>query len=275
MKTLVVDHGAATDIGSVREVNEDSHLAQPPVFVVADGMGGHDGGDVASEIVVQEFARLAEEPEPVSADGAQDAIAATLERAQERIVDFAAGQRSRGAESYQCGTTCVAALVVESSAGPRWVLANLGDSRIYRWYQHELSQVSTDHSYVQDLVAAGRLTPEQAAVHPDRNVITRALGGMVPADPDYFHLMLPAGSKLLLCSDGVSGMIGDEEICRILGEDTDARDTAERLVAAAVAAGGHDNATAVVINVVGLTEENPYDSDRQRASLEQKLGVLP
>jgi len=273
VKTLVVDHGAATDVGRVREINEDAFLAQPPVFVVADGMGGHDGGDIASDIVAQEFARLA--GETFGPDDAQDAISAALQSAQQRITDYAAAQRAKGIDSYHSGTTCVVALVVESSSGPRWVLANLGDSRIYRWFDGELSQVSTDHSLVQEMVDAGTITAEQAAHHPERNVITRALGGMAPAVPDFFHVMLPPGSKLLLCTDGVSGLISDERIAAILAEETDARDTAERLVAAAVDAGGQDNATAVVVNVVGLAEENPYDSAQQRASLEQKLGVLP
>ncbi|MEX0426605.1 PP2C family serine/threonine-protein phosphatase [Nocardioides sp. DS6] len=273
MKKLVVHHGAATDVGLVRQINEDSHLAAPPVFVVADGMGGHDGGDIASEIVVQELARLADHK--FDPEAGQVAITEALGLAQRRITAYVVDQQARGAHDFSSGTTCVAALLVEGSAGPQWLLANVGDSRIYRFYDGELAQVSVDHSLVQELVDAGNLTPEEAAHHPDRNVITRALGGLAPAVPDFFHAMLPPGARLLLCSDGVSGMIDDPAIAGILAESTDARDTAERLVAAAVAAGGRDNATAVVVDVVGLTDENPYDSAQQRASLEQKLGVLP
>jgi protein phosphatase len=273
VKKLVVHHGAATDVGRVRDMNEDSYLTEPPVFVVADGMGGHDGGDIASGIVVQELARLADRQYDPA--GAVAAVSDALAAAQQRITAYAADQRSRGAVGFTSGTTCVAALVVQGSAAPQWLLVNLGDSRIYRFLAGELSQVSVDHSLVQELLDAGSLSAEEAAHHPDRNVVTRALGGLAPADPDFFHVMLPPGSRLLLCSDGVSGMLGDPEIAGILADSTDARDTAQRLVAAAVAAGGRDNATAVVVDVVGLIDENPYDSEQQRASLEKKLGVLP
>lgn len=273
VKKLVVHHGSATDVGRVREINEDSHLAAPPVFVVADGMGGYDGGDIASDIVVQEFSKLG--GERYDPDTGQDAITTALDAAQHRITTYVAEQRTRGSADFQSGTTCVAALLVDGSAGPQWLIANLGDSRIYRFYDGELSQISVDHSLVQELVDAGDLSAEEAAHHPDRNVVTRALGGLAESTPDFFHAVLPPGARLLLCSDGVSGMIDDPEIAGILAESTDARDAAERLVAAAVAAGGRDNATAVVVDVVGLVDENPYDSAQQRASLEQKLGVLP
>ena len=273
VKSLVVSHGSATDVGRVRQVNEDSLLADPPVFAVADGMGGHDGGDVASAIVVQELAGLA--GRTLDPDAGITEVTAALERAQQRITSYAAEQRAGGAEGFHSGTTCVLALIVEGSAGPQWLLANLGDSRIYRWIEDDLSQVSTDHSLVQELVDSGRLTAEEAERHPQRNVITRALGGRASAAPDFFHVVLPPGSRLLLCSDGVTGLLAADRISAILGERTDARDTAQRLVAAAVAAGGTDNATAVVVDVVGWEEKSPYDSAQQRASLEQKLGVLP
>ncbi|WP_017932879.1 PP2C family protein-serine/threonine phosphatase [Nocardioides sp. Iso805N] len=273
MKRLVVDHGSATDVGLVREVNEDSLFAEEPVFVVADGMGGHDGGDVASGIAVQEFARLA--GRSFTLDAGIDAIVEALRSADTRISEYAAGQRARGQLDFHSGTTVVAALVVEAPAGPQWLIANLGDSRIYRFFEGALTQLSVDHSLVQELVDAGTLTPEQAEKHPDRHVITRALGGVASAVPDFFHMMLPPGSRVLLCSDGVSGMIGPTAIAEILGRQGDARDAARRLVDAAVAAGGRDNATAVVVDVVGWADESPYDAVVQRQSLEQKLGVLP
>ncbi|MFT4082159.1 MAG: protein phosphatase 2C domain-containing protein [Nocardioides sp.] len=278
MRRALVHHGSATDVGRVRAVNEDAHLAEPPIFVVADGMGGHDGGDIASDIVIQEFARLArtgEEQRSFDAETGAAAMSAALDAAQQRITAYAAEQRARGSQDYTSGTTTAAALLVDGPGEPQWLLLNLGDSRIYRFAEGTLSQVSVDHSLVQEMVDAGRLTREQAERHPDRNVITRALGGLIPAVPDFFALTLVPGSRLLLCSDGVSGMISDAGIAEILGQRTDARDTAQRLVAAAVAAGGRDNATAVVIDVVGLTDEFPYDAARERASLEQKLGVLP
>lgn len=279
VRQVELHHGAATDVGLVRQANEDSYLADPPVFVVADGMGGHDRGDVASALVVEEFARLA--AEGYDAARGAEAIAATLRSVEERIRDYDLEQRAEGAgESFSAGTTAVAALLVTSESGPCWLLANVGDSRIYRYNDAALEQVSVDHSLVQELVDSGQITADDAAVHPSRNVITRALGGSalpggVSGEADYFLLPLAAAERLLLCSDGVSGMIDDAAIEEILARHDDPRDAAERLVAAAVAAGGRDNATAVVIDVVGLVHTDPYDSATQRVSLEQKLGALP
>ena len=273
MKRLVVDHGSATDVGLVREVNEDSFFAEEPVFVVADGMGGHDGGDVASGIAVQEFARLA--GRSFNLDEGIDAIIEALRAADGRIVEYAAGQRARGHLDFHSGTTVAVALVVAAPAGPQWLMANLGDSRLYRFFEGALTQVSVDHSLVQELVDAGRLSAEEAERHPDKHVITRALGGVASAVPDFFHMMLPPGARLLLCSDGVSGMLEPAAMAAILGERGDARDAARRIVDAAVDAGGRDNATAVVVDVVGWADESPYDAAVQRQSLEQKLGVLP
>jgi serine/threonine protein phosphatase PrpC len=273
MRQVELRHGAATDVGRVREVNEDAYFAAPPVFVVADGMGGHEGGDVASGIVVEEFGRLAEEG--YDPRRGAEAVSATIDAAQGRIHEYAEVQRARGVASRRsAGTTVVAALLVEDDDGPGWLLANLGDSRIYRFGGGALEQVSVDHSLVQQLVDAGQITPEEMATHPERNVITRALGDGGRVEADYFRVPLSAAERLLLCSDGITGMLDDDEIAAILGEVTDPRDAADRLVAAAVAAGGEDNATAVVVDVVGLSE-GTYDSERERASPEQKLGARP
>jgi protein phosphatase len=272
MKQVELHYGAASDVGLVRKVNEDSYFASPPIFVVADGMGGHDGGDVASAIVAEEFAALAEggyDPR----DG-QTAIEETLASCQHRITDFGRAQIAQGKSQWYAGTTVVAALLVEDDDGVKWLLCNLGDSRIYRLAGDRLSQVSTDHSVVQELVDAGSITSDDAATHPERHVITRALGGPERADADYFLLDLPSVDRLLLCSDGISGMIDDGRIADILAAADDPRDAADQLVAAALAAGGRDNATALVVDVVGWSDED-YDSDRQRLSLETKLGALP
>ena len=274
MRQVEVHHGAATDVGRVREVNEDAWMAAAPVFAVADGMGGHEGGDVASRIVVEEFTRLAERG--YDPQRGREAVAEVLDEAQRRLLEYAAQQAGEGvAARRRAGTTAVAALLVEDASGPAWLLANLGDSRIYRVADGALVQVSTDHSLVQELVDAGRISPEEAAVHPERNVITRALGESLGVEPDYFEFRLADAERLLLCTDGVTGMLDDEAIGVILAETADPRDAADRLVAAAVAAGGADNATAVVIDVVGLLPEDHYDPDRQRATLEEKLGVRP
>jgi protein phosphatase len=261
-------HGAATDVGLLRETNEDAYLVAPPVFVVADGMGGHEHGDVASRIVVEEFARLAERGfEPTRG---REAVTAALEASQRRIGELASpGPGPRRTP----GTTVVAALLVEDADGaPAWLLANLGDSRIYAMAAGELRQVSVDHSVVQEMVDSGEITAAQASAHPERHVITRALGGPVLEPADFFELGLAEAERLLLCTDGVSGLVDDARIAEILTQSPDPRDAADRLVAAALDAGGDDNATAVVVDVVGLGPDQPYDSERQWASLEQKLG---
>jgi protein phosphatase len=255
-KRVELRHGAATDVGRVREVNEDALLAEPPVFVVADGMGGHEGGDVASRIVAEEFGRLA--AEGFDATAGRETVEATLGRCQLRILEYAAQQAREGVSRRRsAGTTVVAALLVEDAGEPAWLLANLGDSRAYRVVDGRLEQVSTDHSLVQELVSAGRITPEEAAVHPERNVITRALGDSADPQPDFFLLGLADADRLLLCSDGVTGMLDDATVARVLADAPDARDAASRLVAAAVEAGGEDNATAIVVDVVGLRDDRP------------------
>lgn len=268
MKPVDLHHGAATDVGLVRQVNEDSLLVAPPVFVVADGMGGHSGGDVASRIVVEEFARLAEGYDPRR--GAE-CVTDTIVRAQARIVDYGAAQRLNQ-PGWHAGTTAVVAVLVEDSGVPKWLLANVGDSRIYRLYDSRLEQVSVDHSVVQELIDSGEITPDEAGEHPERHIITRALGSHEAVEPDFFLLPLGSVERLLLCSDGISGMIDDKEIEAILLEVADPRDAADALVAAAITAGGRDNATAVVVDVVGLVHDDSYDSARQRMSLETKLG---
>jgi PPM family protein phosphatase len=272
MRQVELHHGARSDVGLVREVNEDAFLASPPVFVVADGMGGHDGGAVASQIVVEEFARLADDGYDPARGG--DLVSETLRESHRRISEYGAEQLAGRPVRGYAGTTVAAALLVDDG-GPRWLLVNLGDSRIYRLKDDRLEQVSVDHSVVQELVDAGSITSEDAATHPERHVITRALGGPHFAEPDYFLLPLPAVERLLLCSDGVSGLIDDDAIAAVLRDTEDPRDAADQLVERALAAGGRDNATAVVVDVVGWSDVPDYDSDRQRLSLEQKLGALP
>ncbi|WP_182527258.1 PP2C family protein-serine/threonine phosphatase [Nocardioides dongkuii] len=273
MSAVELHHGAATHVGRVREVNEDSHLASPPVFAVADGMGGHDGGDVASAIVVEEFSRLA----ATGYDPARGAevVAGVLDTANARIDQYVAEQQAAGQPDFQSGTTAVAALLVEAEGETRWLLANVGDSRAYRFDAGRLEQVSVDHSLVQELVEAGEISAAEAAEHPARHVVTRALGGPDRPEPDFFLLPLAGTSRLVLCSDGINEMLDDEEIAAVLARAPDPRDAAEGLVAEAVAAGGRDNATAVVVDVVGWADDPAEDSDRQRVGLEEKLGALP
>ena len=251
MEQVELRYGVRTDVGRVREVNEDDLLAAPPVFAVADGMGGHDGGDVASRVAVEELRRLAEDGyDPLRAEGA---LVGALERAQQRIGEYAADRRAEGHRSSP-GTTAVAAVLVEDDGVPAWLVANLGDSRCYRLAEGVLEQVSVDHSLVQHLVDAGQITPAEAAHHPERHVVTRALGGPEMPRPDLFVLPVSATPRLLLCSDGISGMIDDEAIAAVLRELDDPGAAAERLVEQALDAGGRDNATAVVVDAAPAAE---------------------
>ena len=174
MKPVDLHHGSATDVGHVRKVNEDSFLVAPPVFVVADGMGGHSGGDVASRIVVEEFARLAEEG--YDPGRGAEAVAETLVAGagpDPRVRRSAARRRTRaGTPAPPAWRPCSS----RTTSGTKWMLVNLGDSRIYRFNDGELDQVSVDHSVVQELIDAGTITAEEAPIHPERHVITRALG---------------------------------------------------------------------------------------------------
>lgn len=272
MKPVDLHYGGTSDTGLVRHTNQDGFLVAPPVFVVADGMGGHEGGEIASRIVVEEFARVVDEGYDIHAGS--KVVTATLDACQQRIRDYAAS-RNVAADEWHSGTTAVVALLVEDDGSPKWLLANLGDSRIYRVTEGALEQVSVDHSVVQELLDAGEIDASEAATHPERHVITRALGAPEGVEADFWLLPLSSVERLLLCSDGITGMIDDAEIEKILGHAEDPRDAADALVAAALAAGGRDNATAVVVDVVGLVSNPDYDAERQRVSLEQKLGALP
>ncbi|MDF9718131.1 serine/threonine-protein phosphatase [Nocardioides sp. ChNu-153] len=274
MNEVELHYGSATDVGRVRATNQDAFLAQPPVFVVADGMGGHDDGDVASRMVVEEFALLTDAA--CDAERGAELVIASLRSCHGRLLERAEDMRTAGQPDWYSGTTAVVALVVEDEGVPKWLLANLGDSRIYKLSDGDLDQVSIDHSVVQEMFDAGHISAAEMATHPRRNVITRALGGPGFDQPDFFLLPLASAERIVLCSDGVSGMIDGEAIAGILRDTPDPRDAAERVVAAAVEAGGQDNATAVVVDVVGLARSGQvYDSAQQQQSLEEKLGALP
>lgn len=232
--------GASTHPGLVRTINEDSMLASPPVYLVADGMGGHRLGDVASAIVTKRFAELAQ-LESIDVKAVEDCIA----RCQAEI--SALGDDTGAAP----GSTLVSAVYVVIDETSYWLLANIGDSRAYCFRDHQLEQLSHDHSVVQELVDAGEIEPEAAVSHPERHVITRALGAIEDASADFSLIPVQAGTRILLCSDGISSELDDAIIAELLESSVDARQAAQSLVARAVAVGGHDNATAVVIEVLG------------------------
>lgn len=250
-------HATATHVGLVRSINEDAAVAAPPLFAVADGMGGHAGGDVASRLVVEELGRCS--GHPWTPDSAREAVVAALVRAQARLRSWAE-QQPADSKVWYAGTTVVAAVLChapgavdgEGVAGWRWLVANVGDSRAYAVAASGVHPVTTDHSVVQELVTAGHLTPEQAAVHPERHVITRALSSLDVPEPDFFELDVAQAPRLLLCTDGVSGLVPETLLAGLVADPAATpRAVVDGLVAAALAGGGTDNATALVVDVVG------------------------
>lgn len=245
-------------------------LAAPPLYVVADGMGGHQGGAVASQIVVDEFAGLALQGLVLDATAAT--VLEAMTRCQTRIRAWS--ETRGGARGWHAGTTVVVAVAVPSSHDRfEWLLASLGDSRIYQVHEGIVEQVTVDHSVVQQLVDAGRITADEALTHPERDVITKALGSPDLVQPDLFVLPGERVDRLLLCSDGINGMISPAELTRILAGEAAATVVATDLVAAALAAGGRDNATAIVVDVMGL---DPDHTDTVHARTgPDTLGDLP
>lgn len=233
--------GASSDVGRVRGHNEDAYLATPPVFAVADGMGGHGAGEVASALAVRELAPLAGLP-TARAEDVTDALA----RANDAILAAV----TRGEGPPRMGTTVAGAVLVERGGLLHWLVFNVGDSRVYRCDGDALEQLSVDHSVVEELVLAGEITRAQARVHPGRHVVTRALGSDPPPRGDQWLLPAAVGDRLLVCSDGLFGEVEDSAMAAVLREP-DPQRAAEGLVAAACAAGGHDNVTAVVVDLVG------------------------
>ena len=230
--------GSRTEVGHVREHNEDSLVVTPPLFAVADGMGGHEAGEVASEVAINTLAELA----PASPDG--DALARAVVAANLEVIK--APGKGIGREGM--GTTLTAAVL----EGERLVIAQVGDSRAYLLHQGRLQQLTRDHSLMADMIEAGQLTEAEARVHPNRSVITRAIGSDPHMQPDIYELNVETGDRILLCSDGVTTMLEDPQIARIMGSSETAQECADNLVAAALDAGGYDNATAVVMDVEGF-----------------------
>ncbi len=231
---------AATDLGMVRKVNEDSYLAEGELFIVADGMGGHSFGDRASQSVVRTFAALAGSS-PFSAE----LVVKTIHSSNQAVVELADDD-----EESISGTTLAGLALVRSATDHHWMAFNVGDSRVYSWDGRRLEQVTVDHSAVQELLDLGQITPLEASEHPHRNVVTRAIGVGDVVDPDIWLLPVTGTQLFLVCSDGLTKELDDDQIATILadrfrlpGDLT----VAERLVEAALAAGGSDNVTVVVV----------------------------
>jgi len=228
--------GSATSAGG-RSTNEDSLLAQDDVFVVADGMGGHDAGEVASATAVEVLRSL------VGRRPGADEVRDALVEANARIRALPAGPGRRP------GTTVTGVVLSSHESTPCWIVLNVGDSRTYRMVGAVLEQVTRDHSEVAELVADGLVRPDDAPYHPWRHVVTRALGGgSADVEPDVDIIAVSPGDRMVVCSDGLTDIVPDARIEADLKAEPDPQAAADRLVATALAAGATDNVTVLVVD---------------------------
>ncbi len=234
---VVEDFARLTDTGRQRRANEDSFFARKPLFVVADGMGGAQAGEIASGIAVSVFERGL----PDAPGSPEERLVSMVGDANEQIHDLSVAD----AEHAGMGTTLTALYVGEDDVA----IAHVGDSRLYVWRDSELTKLTRDHSLVEELVEEGRLTPEEADEHPQRSIITRALGPEhnVAVDSQTFHAR--DGDLFLLCSDGLTSMVSEKDVAQMLAAGQSLAETARSLVAAANDAGGRDNITVVLVRV--------------------------
>ena len=243
---LVLRYAARSDVGLIREGNEDSGYAGPSLLMVADGMGGHAAGELASAIAVATVADLdVHRPEPgevLSALG--DAISDVGDGIADVIAD--------DPDLTGMGTTVTGVYWL----GTRIAIVHVGDSRAYLLRDDELSQITHDHTYVQTLVDAGRITEEEASIHPRRSLLMRALDGMNPVEADLSVREARGGDRYMLCTDGLSGVVGHDEIGTIL-RDGDPTGAVTRLVDLALERGAPDNVTVVVADVVDVADPAP------------------
>ena len=253
--------GVATDVGRVRRANEDTARVAGTVFVVADGMGGHAAGEVASRIAAEAVVELADRAVLNAPD-----VVEQLAEANRRILDSAA----RHPEQTGMGTTVAGLALVRGNGSQHWVVFNIGDSRVYRLLDGRLAQLTVDHSEVQELVDAGVITPQQAMTHPARNIITRSLGRDPMGSVDTWVFPPYPGECFVICSDGLSNELTTQQIESVLLESDDAAAAATELVRRGVAAGGRDNITVVVVQVGPL--ESDSDVHRPRGEGPPDLG---
>ena len=255
-----VEIARATDVGRVRGHNEDRHLARPPMIAVADGMGGAQAGEVAAGMAVAALDALPEKPRPGD-------LRKAVERANSDIRASASGDAGRAG----MGTTVTACLLADDG---RLYVVHVGDSRAYLVRDGELRRLTDDHSVVAELVRGGALTEEQADRHPQRNVITRALGASDKVSADAFQVGVEPGDVVMLCTDGVSAAVGDAAIRRAFADDASLDDAALALLAAADESGGEDNAT-VVLARVGQGDAAAVPAALEFVPSTPRVAVLP
>jgi protein phosphatase len=239
----VVDHAARTDTGRARQANEDSYWVRSPLFVLADGMGGAQAGEVASKTAVDVFSAHGGLPDGPGTY--EERLAALVEQANARV-----HERAHSDEQFAgMGTTLTVAYVGEDDLA----IAHVGDSRFYVLREGKLSQLTDDHSLVGELVRRGQISAEEAEDHPQRSIITRALGIEGEVVVDHFSWPVRDGDVFLLCSDGLTGMVPDARVAEIITAAPDLSTAATRLIAAANDAGGRDNITVILFRVQDVT----------------------
>jgi serine/threonine protein phosphatase PrpC len=232
----VVEHAQLSDVGRQREGNEDSMLADPPLFVVADGMGGAQAGEVASGMAVETLGEM-----PPDDSNVEDELTEAIVQANRRIHDKSQDDRALTG----MGTTLTAAFVHDGKV----TLGHVGDSRAYRYRDGELAQLTDDHSLVAELERHGKLTAAEARVHPQRSMILRALGIAAEVEVDTYCFVGEPGDVFLLCSDGLSGLVHDAVIAEVLKDCDTLEAAAEKLIELANLSGGPDNITTVLFRL--------------------------
>ncbi|WP_409331725.1 PP2C family protein-serine/threonine phosphatase [Trujillonella humicola] len=245
MPQVQLSWGSATHIGQ-REENQDRLLAVPPVFAVADGMGGHAAGAEAAQKAVDCLSAVIGRP-MLTVDDLQEAV---------RTADE--GIRALGETDPSmvgAGTTVAGVALVQDGDEYCWAVFHIGDSRVYEWTPTSWRQVTVDHSLVQVLVESGHVAPENAATHPQRNIVTRALGVGAGGDADVTMLRLEVGQRFLVCSDGLSNEVADARLTESLGGARPAQEVAHKLVQEAVGNGGRDNIAAIVIHLDAVLDD--------------------
>lgn len=240
---------ARTDLGVVRSGNEDSYLMADDrgLFIVADGMGGHAAGEVASEMAIDLVAREFRPVRGMSDDELMAQMVGAIRAANSAIYRRTLEEQDKRG----MGTTVTALMLLPR----RYLIGQVGDSRAYLLRGGVLTQITTDHSYVQEQVDAGRLTPDEARVHPYANVITRCVGSSGDVVPDLFLGTLEAGDLLLLASDGLTGMLDDEDVRAVLERDLSLEEMARQLIEDANRRGGLDNITALLVRIEAVSHE--------------------
>lgn len=252
-RPLQLSWAGATDQGRRRETNQDAFLAEYPLFIVADGMGGHAGGEIASRSTVSRLQAMVDAGEVT-----RPAIESALELAIGDIADHPE------TTDEGTGTTLTGVFLDVDGDEPQWVSLNIGDSRVYLLRDDRLVQVTTDHSVVQELIAAGKISPEEAEGHPYSNVITRAVGASELNAPDYVTIDVRAGDRFVICSDGLTKELTDYGIQHFLRENAEPGPAVDAMLAAALENGGRDNVTLVIVQVNGEPEESSTLEDSEQ-----------